>query len=175
MTAPKENLPLSANFTLFDLTRTDHADLQAENREVSETELVKLAELAWLLERCVFFMQSPIDVHSGRRFYKLNARVGGSSKSQHMLCEAADISPRGPDTPEAIEAAFRRLADAVRSGLLHVGQLILESMPGVGREGRKLWIHVSLGLPYREQARCGQILTMKDGKYDAYVHPPEVA
>jgi hypothetical protein len=159
---------LSKRYTLFQLTRTEHADLQAENREVSEQELAKLIEVAELLEQCTDIIGCELlDVHSGRRFYKLNARVGGSPKSQHMLCEAGDCSPVGPDTEATIEAAFAKLAAAVKAGKLKVGQLIIESQAD-GREGRKFWIHVSLGAPHRELARCGQVLRMKDGKYEVY-------
>ena len=161
-----EDQELSKHFSLYDLTRTDHADLQSENREVSESELVKLIKVAELLEQVVELIGA-IDVHSGRRFYKLNARVGGSPKSQHMLCEAADCSPKGLDTEASIEAAFAKIATAVAAGKIKVGQLIIESQ-AAGREGRKFWIHISLGAPYREAVRCGQVLRMRDGKYEIY-------
>ena len=158
---------LSPHFTLFQLTRTDHADLQEENRHVTQEEEAKLCELANLLEECKVIMGCDLDVHSARRYLKLNQRVGGSVRSQHLKCEAADISRRGPDTEAAIEADFKKLARAVREKRLKVGQLIIESQ-AVGREGRKFWIHVSLGAPHREASLCGQVLRMKDGKYEIY-------
>ena len=164
-----EDRKLSDNFTLHQLTRTEHADLQAENREVSEDELRKLTALAAKLEECRALV-GPLDVHSGRRFYKLNGRVGGSSKSQLMLCEAADISPAGPDTEATIEAAFGKLAHAVRDGALKIGQLIIESAAR-GREGRSYWIHVSMGTPYRDAAKCNQIFKIRDGKVSPYIIP----
>jgi len=168
-----EDRQLSGHFTLYGLTVTGHTDLRAENRDVSDEELLKLAALAAKLEEC-WALIGPLDVHSGRRFSKLNRRVGGSSKSQHMLCEAADISPAGPDTEGTIEAAFAKLARAVRDGLLAVGQLIIESAAG-DREGRKYWIHVSLGAPYRDPAKCSQIFKMRDGKVVPYIIPTKEA
>jgi len=60
-------------------------------------------------------------VTSGYRSPEVNARVGGSAKSQHMLGEAADVVPVGLDAP----AAMAILADAVRSTGLPVDQAIL--------------------------------------------------
>lgn len=159
-----EDRKLSPRFTLHQLTRTDHADLQEENRQIKDGELYKLCLVALKLEE-VCALIGNIDVHSGRRCPTLNKRVGGSDKSQHLLCEAADISPAGPDTEESVETAFKVLAAAVKEKRLEVGQLIVESQ-GNGREGRKVWIHISLGAPYRELARCGQVLRMRDGKYE---------
>jgi hypothetical protein len=94
----------------------------------------------------------------------LNKRVGGSERSQHLKCEAADISPKGPDTEETVTAAWGKLAKAVREGRVKVGQLILES-ESQGREGRVWWIHVSLGAPHRNPARCGEVASLIDGKF----------
>jgi zinc D-Ala-D-Ala carboxypeptidase len=157
---------LSPHFTLFDLTRTDHADLQAENRHVTSEEEKKLAELANLLETCKIIVGCDLEIHSGRRYLELNKRVGGSERSQHMKCEAADFSPLGPDTEESVVNAWQKLAKAARApgSTFKFGQLIVEN--AAGRDGgRKYWIHVSLGAPYRDKARCGEILTMKDGKF----------
>ena len=154
---------LSAHFTLEDLTRTDHADLQAANREVSEEQIDKLGDVAALLEIC-WFIVGPLDAHSGYRCPALNARVGGSERSQHMKAEAADFSPAGPDTEESIGKAFQQLVAAAKAGRLFFGQLIVESA-GAGREGRKNWLHISLGKPYRDPAKCMQALKMRDGVF----------
>ena len=155
---------LSPHFSLYQLTRTDHADLQEANRNVTYNEEVKLGAVANLLETCRTILGCDLDVHSGRRGLELNKRVGGSDKSQHTKCEAADFSPAGPDTEESVTAAWQKLATAARLGTLKFGQLIVENQ--AGRDGgRAYWIHVSLGAPYRDKARCGEILSMKDGKY----------
>ena len=156
---------LSPHFTLFALTRTDQADLLAENRQVTAQEEAKLLQVADLLEACQVILGCDLDVHSGRRVLALNKRVGGSERSQHLKCEAADFSPAGPDTEESVVNAWQKLATAARAGKLSFGQLIVES--AAGRDGgRKHWIHISLGAPHRDKARCGEILTMKDGKYE---------
>lgn len=156
---------LSPHFSLFQLTRTDHADLQEENRHVTQEEESKLCELANLLETCHVILGCDLDIHSGRRFLTLNKRVGGSERSQHLKCEAADFSPAGPDTEESVQDAWQKLATAARAGKIKFGQLIFESA-AAGREGgRKVWIHISLGAPYRVKERCGEVLTMKDGKF----------
>lgn len=156
---------LSPHFSLFDLTRTDHVDLQAENRHVTHEEETKLGEVASLLESCRVLIGCDLDVHSGRRYLELNKRVGGSERSQHLKCEAADFSPEGPDTQESIDAAFEKLLAAAKAGKLRFGQLIIESAAN-RYGGRSVWIHVSLGAPYRDAHRCGEVLRMKDGKFE---------
>lgn len=155
---------LSDNFTLNQLTRTDHVDLQEENRHVTAEEELKLEVLAALLEKCREVLGCELDVHSGRRYLELNKRVGGSERSQHLKCEAADFSPAGPDSESTVTDAWQKIATASRAGRLKFGQLIVES--AAGRDGgRSVWVHISLGEPFRDKARCGEVLSMKDGKY----------
>ncbi len=167
MTSDKK---LSPHFSLYQLTRTDHADLQEENRHVTQDEELKLGALANLLETCRAILGCDMDVHSGRRYLELNKRVGGSDRSQHLKCEAADFSPVGPDTEETVTSAWQKLVIAAREGKLNFGQLIVENQ--AGREGRSFWVHVSLGAPYRVKERCGEILSMKDGKYTMIAQIP---
>lgn len=156
---------LSPHFTLFQLTRTDHADLQAENRHVTYDEEKKLGLVADLLEACRIAIGCDLDVHSGRRYLELNKRVGGSGRSQHLKCEAADFSPAGPDTEESVVDAWQKIATAAKAGKLKFGQLIVESAVSGREGGRKFWVHISLGAPYRAKERCGEVLSMKDGKF----------
>lgn len=156
---------LTPHFTLFALTRTDHADLQAENRHVTTEEERKLTEVATLLETCQVILGCDLDVHSGRRYLELNKRVGGSDRSQHLKCEAADFSPAGADTEASITDAWQKLVTAARAGKFKFGQLIVESAASGREGGRKFWIHISLGAPYRAKERCGEVLSMKDGKF----------
>lgn len=163
----------SPHFTLYQLTRTDHTDLQAENRHVTSEEEFKLAQVANLLELCQIVLGCDLDVHSARRFLDLNKRVGGSDRSQHMKCEAADFSPIGPDTEESMADAWQKLCTAARAGRFKFGQLIFEQST-TGREAaRKFWIHISLGDPYRVKERCGEILTMKDGRFTRIAQIPQ--
>ena len=155
---------LSPHFSLFDLTRTDHADLQAENRYVTDEEERKLGEVANLLETCWVILGCGLDVHSGRRYLELNKRVGGSPRSQHQKCEAADFSPAGPDTEKSMTDAWQKIVIAARAGKIKFGQLILEN-DGKSREGRVWWVHISLGQPHRDYLRCGEVASMTDGKF----------
>ena len=155
---------LSPHFSLYQLTRTDQTDMQEENRHVTNDEELKLSEVANLLETCRTVLGCDLDVHSGRRYLELNKRVGGSERSQHLKSEAADFSPAGPDTEASIAETFDKIIIAARAGRLRFGQLIAES-DGRGREGRSFWLHISLGLPYRDILRCGEGLKMVDGRY----------
>ncbi len=50
------------------------------------------------------------------------------------------------------------------------GQLIFEE---ADRGYSKVhWIHMSLGAPFRDLSRCGEVLTMKDGKYKLIMRAP---
>ena len=159
-----DDTQLSPHFSLYDLTKTSHIDLQAENRHVTHEEQQKLVLVAVLLEQCRAILGCGLDIHSGRRYLGLNKRVGGSDRSQHLKCEAADFSPAGPDTEESITTAWQKIATAARQESIAFGQLIVES-DSRGREGRAYWVHISLGAPYRVAERCGEVLSMSDGKY----------
>lgn len=165
---------LSPNFTLEQLTRTDHADLQEENRHVTEEELIRLGLVANdILEPCRDILGCDLDVHSGRRYLELNKRVGGSPRSEHQKCTAVDFSPKGPDTEGSVADAWQKIVAAARqpAPILRFGQLILEGQ-STGREGRVWWIHASLGAPYRAPMRCGEVLSMKDGVYTMIARIP---
>lgn len=147
---------LTDHFSLNELTVTNNAALQAKNRVLTEEQKAKLKKVAGLLES-VREVIGPVDVHSGYRCPELNgATPGSSNKSQHMLCEAADCSPAGPDTEETVEAAFKKLVEAAKAGKFRFGQLIVESAK---RDyGRVYWIHISLGAPFRVAGRCGEVM-----------------
>ena len=121
--------------------------------------MVKLQKVAELLEEVKTVLGYPLSVTSGYRCPELNMRIGSSVRSQHLLCEAADFIPHGI----AIDEAFRRLRHEGKDSIIHFGQLICEK---ADRESKKEWIHISIGVPYREKPRSGQILTMVDGHYN---------
>lgn len=155
---------LTPHFSLYQLTRTDHADLQEANRSVTPEEERKLLALAELLEVVEVVAGCRISVLSGKRCLELNRRVGGSDRSQHLKCEAGDIVPENDHSEQAVADLWQKIATAARMGHIKFGQLIFESAPG--RDGKaRQWVHVSQGAPYRDASRCGEVLTMKDGKY----------
>lgn len=150
-----DKIPLSPHFTLGALTVTQNAALQALNRTSALDYIPALKALANGILEPIYGRFPDIMVTSGFRCLELNgATLGAAVKSQHMLGQAADMV-----------FPARKLDDVFlwlrKESGLKFGQLILESSRGVR------WIHISLGEPWRPAARCGQVLVMKDGKYEA--------
>jgi hypothetical protein len=140
-------MQLSPHFTLDELTRTEHRAWIRANREQGAIQMETLIFLASLLERVRALCGSrPLVIHSGFRCPGLNAAIGGSATSQHMLGQAADFHVVGLDLAET----WRLIAE---SGL-PFGQLILEGWA----EGRPSWIHLST-VGQRSARRCGEVMT----------------
>lgn len=150
---------LTEHFSLYDLTQTSWPQFQEKNRDVNELQIAKLTQVAKLLEHVTFVLSAPLKVTSGYRCPDLNKAIGSTERSQHLLCEAADFVPQGMDLGEA----FRMLWADIKDKKTNAGQLIYETAPRPG--GFTSWIHISLGTPYRDEARCKQILRMENGKY----------
>lgn len=151
---------LTDHFTLDELTVTANAELQEQNRAEAVGFLGALRATAKMLEDVRMACGSPIYVHSGFRCPALNgATPGASAKSQHMVGQAADISMYGPSTFEAVDRLFELTRDYFRLMKYPFGQLIREEKNGA------FWVHVSLGKPWRDPARCGEVLVMVEGKY----------
>ena len=130
------------------MTATGQAALQAANRQEAEAFRASILATAQLMETVRAILGVGIRVNSGFRGPSVNAAVGGSKTSQHMRGEACDFVPVGL----TLDQAWAALLPAVEDGRLKVGQLLSE----------RGWIHVSLGAPYRDPARCGEI-----GRQDA--------
>lgn len=141
---------LSPHFTFEELSRTGHAALQKKNQEEAAQYLPALHDLAEMLEviRAKF---GPISVTSGFRGPSLNAAVNGDKASQHCKGEAADIIC----SRCSVEELHRWI---VKESGIKFGQCILERPPGSG------WVHLSLGAPYRPEAKCGESLVTFDRK-----------
>lgn len=150
---------LTDHFSLYDLTKTSWAQFQEKNRDVSDEQIIKLTTLAKLLEHVTFVLSTPLTINSGYRCPELNRAIGSTDRSQHMLCEAADFTPGTQD----LGFAFRMLWKDVKDAGANVGQLIHET--AVRPYGTTSWIHISLGTPYRDEARCQQILRLEHGTY----------
>lgn len=132
---------------------------QEKNRDVTEAQILKLGAVARLLEHVQFVLQTPLIVTSGYRCKVLNDAVGSTDKSQHLLCEAADFIPEKQD----LGFAFRMLWRDIKDNKTNVGQLIHETASRP--YGVTSWVHISLGIPYRPEEKCKQILRMEAGKY----------
>lgn len=142
---------LSDNFTFGEMTRTGQTALQEKNRQEAEAVLPALEALCKTLLQPVRNHFGVVKVHSCFRGPAVNAAVGGSKTSQHMVGQAVDFSVPG----KTLEEVF---AWIVKESGLKWGQAILE-----GKEpGKPTWIHLSLGEPFRK-ANNQQALTF-DGK-----------
>lgn len=155
-----ENQALSEHFSLYELTQTSHSELQDENRILDNQQIVKGKMLAGLMEQVRAILTVPILVHSAWRCLKLNRVIGSSDISQHAKFEACDFSAKGMDLAQA----FKLLRQAAHEGKIKFGQLIFEKASR--SYGTTEWIHISMAEPYRDKERCGQVLTMNDGKYE---------
>ena len=90
---------LTANFTLDELTHTDHRNL---DNTPNETELANLQRLAEFLETVKTVLGGkPIMVNSAFRSKAVNDAVGSKDTSQHRIGCAADIRVPGM-TPDAV-------------------------------------------------------------------------
>lgn len=156
-----KNIQLSEHFKLSELTRTTYDELQEQNNTINDSEVEKLTELCVnILEPIRKQFRLPIIINSGYRCVDLNKRVGGSESSQHTYAEAADFYVRGLDDLEGSTAVFRWIHHD--SGI-KFGQIIHEVRRKTTYES--IWIHISLGIPYRHKSVVGQVLTFRNGLY----------
>lgn len=143
-------MTLTPHFSFEELTRTGKADLQDANRREARDYYDKLKLVAQMLEviRAKF---GAVRVTSGFRGPTLNAATKGASvTSQHCKGEAADIV-----CPSVTVDELHRWI--VRESGIGFGQCILE------KPGGSVWVHISLGAPYRDPKKCGESLAY-DGK-----------
>lgn len=138
---------LTPNFTIEELAYTGHVEYAKQNLAFAWEHWSELQRVATMLQHVRDHYGKPIFVHSGIRCPELNAHIGGSVTSQHMLGEAVDFHVQGVD--------LREVFDWIRleSGLKY-GQVILEGDP-------PSWIHLSL---VGSLAKTQQALTWKPGE-----------
>jgi hypothetical protein len=93
---------LSENFTLDELTHTDHREF---DNVPNESELANLKRLAAFLETVKSAIGGkPIIVNSAFRSKQVNDAVGSSDRSQHRLGCAADIRVPQMKPDEVVKA-----------------------------------------------------------------------
>ncbi len=133
-----KNLILSKNFLLTEFTLSSTASIKKINNNPSENVIYRLIfGVNNILQPLRDFLQKPIKVTSGYRCPSLNIAVGGSSTSQHILGNAADIVlPSNDDYTKAIDFLLK---------LPFCDQLINEY------KGKSRWLHVSWSLNPRHQ------------------------
>ena len=143
---------LTKNFTLSEMTKSETALRYGMGNHPGDTELENLKILCEkVLQPVRDHYGKGVKVNSGFRHPLVNAKVGGSPRSDHCKGMAADIEI--PGVPNA------DLAEWIQDNLDYT-QLILEFYtPGVPDSG---WVHVS----YNQYDLKKQTLTAmsKEGK-----------
>jgi len=149
---------LTPHFSFEEMTRTDNAALQEQNRNLAQQWRPSLLATAQLMER-IREWSGPLLVHSAFRCPELNGAAGGVKTSQHMLGQACDFSLCGEQTAQAVDDLFDKVKSFLGENQVPFGQLIRERWSGAG------WVHISLGQPWREADKCGEVLLMDKGAY----------
>ena len=115
---------LSPNFTLAELTVTDHREF---DNSPTQEEISNLQRLAQLLEQVKETLGGkPVMINSAFRSAQVNAAVGSSEKSQHRKGCACDFRVPGVTPDEVVRAVIaaglpfdqiiREFSDPVRGG-----------------------------------------------------------
>jgi len=95
---------LSPNFTLDELTHTDHR--QFDNTP-NASEMANLVRLAGFLEEVKIVLGGkPVMINSAYRSSAVNQAVGSSEKSQHRIGCAADIRVPSMTPDEVVKAVI---------------------------------------------------------------------
>jgi len=93
---------LTKNFTLEELTHTDHREF---SNEPNESERANLVRLAVFLEQVKTVLGGkPIMVNSGFRSKQVNDAVGSSDRSQHRVGCACDFRVPNMTPDEVVKA-----------------------------------------------------------------------
>jgi len=123
--ATNTNMQLTPNFTLEELTHTDHRTIE---NTPNSTEINNLKRVAELLEEVkVVLNNKPIMVNSGFRCKELNDAVGSKDSSQHRVGCAADIRVPGLSPDQVVQA--------IKNSPIQFDQLIREF---------DSWTHISV-------------------------------
>ena len=104
-------MKLSLHFDLGEFTRSATAAREGINNEPGPAVLANLARLAGELEKVRLLCNAPLHVLSGYRCPALNAAVGGSKNSYHMLGLAADFDPPPGMTHDQLQHAIGAAVD----------------------------------------------------------------
>jgi uncharacterized protein YcbK (DUF882 family) len=95
---------LTKNFTLEELTVTDHREFDNTPNETERANLVRLAGLLELVK--VALGDKPVMVNSAFRSKKVNDAVGSKDTSQHRVGCAVDIRVPGMTPDQVVKAVI---------------------------------------------------------------------
>lgn len=139
-------MKLSKNFTLSELTYSSTANANKVNNTPDRWELENLKKLCnEVLQPIRDKWDDSIFINSGFRNPIVNRLVKGSTSSQHLKGQAADITVGSKSRNKKL---FDRIVQMIENEEIQVGQLIDEKDYS--------WIHISL--PY---SKTNQILHLK--------------
>lgn len=97
-------MKLSPNFTLEELTHTDHREL---DNTPQNDHLMNLKRLASFLEGLRAILGKPIHINSAYRSEAVNRAVGGQRTSQHSRGCAADLRVPGMTPDQVVKAILK--------------------------------------------------------------------
>jgi hypothetical protein len=139
---------MTPNFTLAELTVTDHREFKNEPNPIETTNLLRLAGLLEQIK--IAIGGKPIMVNSAFRSKQVNDAVGSKDTSQHRLGCAADIRVPGMTPDEVVKTII--------AAKLPFDQLIREF---------DRWTHVSVTNDPKGKPR-GQVLIIDKQGTRAY-------
>ena len=123
---------MTKNFSYFEMIKSSTADRIGVSNEPTTEHVINLVNLCNFILQPVREEFGPIRISSGYRSPALNAKIGGSGKSQHCNGEAADFESSRISNP--------KLAAWIAKNL-EFDQLILEFYDG--KNPNSGWVHCS--------------------------------
>lgn len=140
---------LTPNFTLEELTHTDHREF---DNTPNDAELANLVRLADFLEQVKAVLSGkPIMVNSAFRCKQVNDAVGSKDTSQHRIGCAADLRVPGMTPDEVVKAV-------IASGIGY-DQVIREFATPTGGG----WTHISVPNTVADKPRKQALIIDKAG------------
>lgn len=134
---------LSKYFTLEEMCASQTAARKRIDNTPTAEQLENLRETCRYMDRVRELLEHPVLVSSGFRSPKLNAAVGGSKTSSHMLGYAVDFTCPGYGS---VEEVFEYLKQALPGSGINYDQLIHEFPDSPGS-----WVHLGFGPEMRHQ------------------------
>jgi hypothetical protein len=134
------SLELSPHFKLFEFVISETAERKGIDNTPSDEIISRLRMLCQQILEPARQQLGPLHINSGYRSPALNAAIGGSASSAHMIGYAADVVPR-----DITKIAFAKWVKAH----CNFDQIILE----FGTIAEPAWIHVSADPRARKEVR----------------------